>query len=131
MKNIFNINEVFRGCVLLPKRSRRLKTDSDSGLLAKGKFGMIERRKCGRRQSDQDCLLTDFKVAELAMVPVNTVRYWRQMGMLPSVKVGRHPRIWLSEFQKVFRKPVSVRPWELITSPDKKHGIKVLSGKNK
>ena len=52
-----------------------------------------------------DKLLTDYQVAELAGVPVNTVRYWRQTSVLPFVKVGRHPRVWLSVFCKVFNKP--------------------------
>jgi hypothetical protein len=52
----------------------------------------------------EDRLLTDEQVSELAQVSVNTVRYWRTMGLLPFVKIGRHPRIWLSVFYKVFGK---------------------------
>jgi excisionase family DNA binding protein len=55
------------------------------------------------RKRDKDYLMTDFEVAELAKVPVNTIRYWRQTGIMPFVKVGRHPRIWLSTFEKVFQ----------------------------
>lgn len=46
----------------------------------------------------EDRLLTDKQIAELAQVSEHTVRYWRSTGQLRSVKVGRHPRIWLSEF---------------------------------
>jgi len=53
-----------------------------------------------------DKLLTDEQAANLAQVSVNTVRYWRQCGILPFVKVGKHPRIWLSAFEKTFQKPL-------------------------
>lgn len=59
------------------------------------------------RLKQEDYLMTDQEVADLAKVPVNTVRYWRQMGQLPFVKVGRHPRVWLSVFTKTFHKPGS------------------------
>ena len=55
----------------------------------------------------QDYLLTDNDVASLAKVSASTVRYWRQTGILPFVKVGRHPRIWWSAFQTVFHMPAS------------------------
>lgn len=55
----------------------------------------------------QDYLMTDKEVAEFAKVSVGSVRYWRQMGVLPFVKVGRHPRIWHSVVLKVFKKPAS------------------------
>jgi len=55
-------------------------------------------------------LLTDKDVAELAKVSPNTVKYWRQTGLLPFVKVGKHPRIWLSEFYRVFQKPITIEP---------------------
>lgn len=64
-----------------------------------------DRRKVERRAGNQDGLLTDEQVARMAKVPVRTVRYWRNSGILPFVKVGRHPRIWLSDFQKTFHKP--------------------------
>ncbi len=54
---------------------------------------------------NEDRLLTDKEVAELAQVSINTVKYWRQMGMLKFVKVGKHPRVWLSEFNRAFKKP--------------------------
>lgn len=57
------------------------------------------------RLKHDDYLLTDQEVAELASVSVNRVKYLRFMGMLPFVKVGRHPRVWLSEFHKTFKKP--------------------------
>ncbi len=53
----------------------------------------------------EDRLLTEKQVSEMAQIPVNTVRYLRQTKRLPSVKVGRHPRIWLSTFYQVFHKP--------------------------
>lgn len=67
---------------------------------------MTERRRSDRRYKHQDYLMTDHQVAELAGVSVNTVRYWRQLGMMPFVKVGRHPRVWHSVFLKVFQKPL-------------------------
>ena len=71
---------------------------------------MAERRKDDRRAKHQDYLLTDGQIAELAKVPVNTIRYWRQVGILPFVKVGKHPRIWHSVFLKVFQKPLPFPP---------------------
>jgi excisionase family DNA binding protein len=68
---------------------------------------MTERRKSDRRGQNQDYLMSDDQVANLAGVPVSTVRHWRQVGVLPFVKVGRHPRVWHSIFQKVFQKPIS------------------------
>jgi hypothetical protein len=65
-----------------------------------------ERRRNDRRGKNQDFLMSDSQVGKLAGVSTNTVRYWRQMGVLPFVKVGRHPRIWHSIFQKVFQKPL-------------------------
>ena len=64
---------------------------------------MRENRKGDRRNANQDYLLSDKQVRCMAGVPVNTVCYWRWVGMLPFVKVGRHPRVWLSEFQKTFQ----------------------------
>lgn len=62
---------------------------------------MDERRTADRRQKDQ--LLTDEEIADLAKVPVNTVRHWRQTGTLPFVRIGKHPRVWLSAFYGMFR----------------------------
>ena len=59
-------------------------------------------------QEIEDRLLTDKEVADMAKVSPNTVKYWRQTRILPFVKVGKHPRIWLSEFNRVFQKPVSL-----------------------
>ena len=53
----------------------------------------------------EDHLMTDAEVAKLVKVPINTVRYWRQMGILPFVRVGRHPRVWYSVLMEVFKKP--------------------------
>jgi transcriptional regulator with XRE-family HTH domain len=64
---------------------------------------MEERRINGERRNH---LMTDQDVAEKAGVSVNTVRYWRQTGILPFVKVGKHPRIWFSVFLQVFQKPL-------------------------
>lgn len=57
-----------------------------------------------------DSLLTDQEAANLAKVSPNTVKYWRQSGLLPFVKVGKHARIWLSEFNRVFQKPGKICP---------------------
>jgi len=66
---------------------------------------MIERRK-NNQGMNGDYLMTERMVAEVALVPVNTIRYWRQRGILPFVKVGKHPRIWFSDFRNVFQKPL-------------------------
>ncbi len=80
---------------------------------------MIERRNVNRRNRDKDDLMTDLEVAQMAKVPVRTVRYWRNSGMLPFVKVGRHPRIWLSDFQRTFHKPPVNGALELETDDGK------------
>jgi hypothetical protein len=72
----------------------------------------MDRRKPDRRTPNQDQLLSDKQVALMAGVPVNTVSYWRLAGMLPFVKLGRHPRVWLSVFQKTFHQPKTNGPWE-------------------
>lgn len=74
---------------------------------------MSERRKNDRRNKNQDYLMTDAQIANLAGVSIHTVKYWRMVGTLPYVKVGRHPRIWFSVFQKAFHKPDANGPWEL------------------
>jgi excisionase family DNA binding protein len=65
---------------------------------------MTERRRTGERRNH---LMTDQEMAELVSVSVNTVRYWRQTGILPFVRVGKYPRIWYSEFERLFKKPLS------------------------
>jgi excisionase family DNA binding protein len=80
---------------------------------------MADRRREDRRRSNQDSLLDDKQVAMMAGVSVRTVRYWRLSGVLPFVKVGRHPRIWRSEFQKVFHQPKPDRVWVLADSSGK------------
>lgn len=80
---------------------------------------MENRRKGDRRKASQDYLLSDAEVALMAGVPVNTVCYWRLAGILPFVKVGRHPRVWLSEFQKTFHQPKPNGPWEPLDESDK------------
>ncbi len=72
---------------------------------------MEERRNIERRNH----LMTDEEVAEMAQVSVNTVRYWRQTGILPFVKVGKFPRVWYSIFLQIFQKPLP----HLATSTDK------------
>jgi excisionase family DNA binding protein len=84
---------------------------------------MTERRRSDRRTLNQDYLMTDDQVAQMAGVSVHTVRYWRQLGVLPFVKVGKHPRIWHSVFQKVFQKPLP-NPFET----DKIKGAGTLGG---
>ncbi len=80
---------------------------------------MGERRKGERRRGGQDRLLTDREVADMAGVSPNTVKYWRQTGTLPFVKVGRHPRVWRSVFQKLFHRPRPNGPWEPWEENDK------------
>lgn len=77
-----------------------------------------------RRNQDQDYLMTEIEVAKLARVSVNTVRYWRQTGIIPFVKVGRHPRVWWSAFQAVFHRP-SI-PETLERNPDSDKIAKVV-----
>ena len=50
--------------------------------------------------------MSDKDIAEKAGVSPNTVRYWRQTGALPFVKVGKYPRVWYSVFLQVFKKPL-------------------------
>ena len=85
----------------------------------------MDRRKPDRRNRNQDQLLSDKQVALMAGVPVNTVSYWRLAGVLPFVKIGRHPRVWLSDFQKTFHQPKLNGTWELVSESDK---IKNASG---
>ena len=80
---------------------------------------MIERRINERRKRERDDLMTDSEVARMAKVPVRTVRYWRNSGMLPFVKLGRHPRIWLSDFQRAFHKHPANGTLELGVRPGK------------
>jgi hypothetical protein len=88
---------------------------------------MDERRKGDRRRAsldalrkaNKDYLLSDVEVALLAAVPVNTVCYWRLAGILPFVKVGRHPRVWLSDFQRTFHQPKPNGSWEPLSENDK------------
>jgi hypothetical protein len=70
---------------------------------------MEDRRMKDRRT--QDYLLTEEQVAKMARVPLNTIRYWRQVGKLPSVKVGKHPMVWHSVFLNVFKKPLPFPPF--------------------
>ena len=67
---------------------------------------MTERSGNDRRGKNHDYLMSDSQVGQFAGVPVSTVRHWRQIGVLPFVKVGRHPRVWHSVFQRVFKKPL-------------------------
>jgi hypothetical protein len=90
---------------------------------------MGDRRRGERRLDGPDSLLTDLQVAKMASVPVRTVRYWRLAGILPSVKVGRHPRIWMSMFQKVFHQPTANGPWELVSGSDKIQNVRDIRRK--
>ena len=63
---------------------------------------MTDRRKNAERRN---YLMSDKDVAEKAGVSPNTVRYWRQTGVLPFEKVGKYPRVWYSVFLQVFKKP--------------------------
>ena len=49
---------------------------------------MTERRRTGERRNH---LMTDQEMAELVSVSVNTVRYWRQTGILPFVRGANTP----------------------------------------
>ncbi len=73
---------------------------------------MVNRKISDDRQTDQDFLMTDSEIAEMVKVPVRTVRYWRLAGILPFIKVGRHPRVWWSSFCVVFKKPDT--PWNVL-----------------
>jgi hypothetical protein len=64
---------------------------------------MTERRKTVERRN---FLMSDKDIADKASVSENTVRYWRQTGVLPFVKVGKYPRVWYSVFLQVFKKPL-------------------------
>jgi len=66
---------------------------------------MSERRSGDRRRNGRDCLMTEAEVAVMAGVSPLTVKYWRRVGTLPFVRVGRHPRVWLSECLKFLRAP--------------------------
>lgn len=51
-----------------------------------------------------DKLLTESESAELLRTNKSTIRYWRQLGKLQSVKVGRHPLIRESEISRFLSK---------------------------
>jgi len=84
-----------------------------------------ERRKIERRRNGGDYLLNDQQVALMAGVPARTVRFWRNSGILPFVKVGRHPRIWFSDFQKTFHKPSGKDAFEPVKNP-----VKIATARN-
>lgn len=67
---------------------------------------MTERRRSDRRASSHDYLMTDEQAAEAAHVSPHTIRHWRAAGILPFVRVGKCPRIWHSQFLKLFQKPL-------------------------
>src|SRR5258708_17469654 len=68
--------------------------------------GMVEnRRNMDRRRSGQDYLLSDEQVGRMAGAPLRTVRFWRNSGTLPFVKVGRHPMVWPSDLQRTLHNP--------------------------
>jgi hypothetical protein len=65
---------------------------------------MTERRR--GVDDRRNYLMSDKEISEKAGVSPNTVRYWRQTGALPFVKVGKYPRVWHSVFLQVFKKPL-------------------------
>jgi hypothetical protein len=65
-------------------------------------------------------LLTYEEVGEMAQVSKNTVKYWCQTGVMHSEKVGKHPRVWLSEFNRVYKKPDTINPLETLGGKDGK-----------
>ena len=68
---------------------------------------MTDRRNGnGRRALDGDHMLSDVDIARMAQVSPNTVRFWRQSGILPFEKMGKYPRVWLSVFNRLFQKPL-------------------------
>jgi len=89
---------------------------------------MDERRKADRRQQDQ--LLTESQVAKMAAVSINTIRHWRQSRVLPSVKVGKHPMIWLSVFLRVFQSPMGISPLERAVLPVRMPSSGTLGGRH-
>ncbi len=91
---------------------------------------MGERRQFDRRAKQQDVLMTDGEVAKLAGVPASTVRYWRHMGTLPYVKVGKHTRVWLSEFQRIFQKPTQIESLEKGNNPLIYFPLRTLGGQH-
>jgi hypothetical protein len=68
----------------------------------------------------EDRLLTYEEVSEKAKVSIETVKYWRQTGQLRVVKVGKHPRVWLSDFNKAYGKPCIMTPLETLGGEDGK-----------
>ena len=65
---------------------------------------MTERRR--GVDDRRNYLMSDKEIAEWVGVSPNTVRYWRQTGILPFEKVGKYPRVWASVFFQVFQKPL-------------------------
>jgi len=43
--------------------------------------------------SSSRAFLSDTQIAELLAVPVATVGWWRRVGKLPYLRVGRYPRV--------------------------------------
>jgi hypothetical protein len=62
---------------------------------------------CGHQNDDE--LLTEQLVADMAKVSFSTIKYWEQIGKIPYVKVGMHRMIWRSSFDLVFKKPVKIK----------------------
>jgi len=89
---------------------------------------MDERRRTDRRQKDR--LLTEHQVAEMAAVSINTIRHWRQSRVLPSVKVGKHPMIWLSVFLRVFQCTQGLSPLERAVLPARMPSSGTLGGRH-
>ena len=52
-------------------------------------------------ERDDDELLTFFEVAEILRVPVNTLRWWRQLGQGPRFfKIGHQLRTTVAEVRR-------------------------------
>lgn len=48
--------------------------------------------------SSSRAFLSDTQIAELLAVPVATVGWWRRVGKLPYLRVGRYPRVRRADF---------------------------------
>ena len=49
--------------------------------------------------SSPRAFLSDTQIAELLGVPAATVGWWRRVGKLPYLRVGRYPRVRAADFE--------------------------------
>jgi excisionase family DNA binding protein len=49
--------------------------------------------------SSSRAFLSDAQIADLLSVPVATVGWWRRIGKLPYLRVGRYPRVRAADFE--------------------------------